>query len=127
MKIQPYITIKQYRNLIRLKGKVEYVITDSPLIFGIAYGKWYDKTLPESYYKFITDLHNEHLSPSWNFFLKRNTDYKQEGRVQTEEEAIKVSNHIYNVSKDVTGDIVECYPDDMIIHIKKLISFEKSC
>ena len=30
LSIQPYITIKQHRNLVRLKGKVDYVITDAP-------------------------------------------------------------------------------------------------
>lgn len=30
LEIQPYITVKQYRNLFRLKGKVDYVITDAP-------------------------------------------------------------------------------------------------
>jgi len=122
MKIQPYISIKQYRNLVRLKGKVEYVITDSPLILGIAYGRWYDQGLPESYFQFLKDLHDTSLSPSWNFFLKRNTEYKQEGRVQSEEEAIRVSDHVHKVAKENCSYLVECYPDQVASHIISLVS-----
>jgi predicted ATPase len=47
--IQPYITIKQFRNLIRLKGKVEYVITDAPILLGCVYADKYAPHLPSSY------------------------------------------------------------------------------
>lgn len=93
LSIQPYITIKQFRNLVRLKGKVDYVITDAPILLGCVYADLYASHLPASYKQFIIDLHNQELDPSVNIVLRRAFEYDSTGRYQniTEAEGIDLA------------------------------------
>jgi predicted ATPase len=111
--IQPYITIKQFRNLIRLKGKVEYVITDAPILLGCVYADKYAPHLPSSYKQFISDLHNQELNPSVNIVLKRTFEYDQSGRYQNKDEAISIDNAI-------TSTLMEYETDWMTISPKQI-------
>lgn len=85
---QPYITGKQLYRQHRLIGKVDVVVTDSPIILGSVYGGAYtgpafDQWLLEAFNSF----------DNTNIFLNRdltNHPYNQAGRSQTLEEAIKV-------------------------------------
>lgn len=95
--IQPYVTIKQFRNLYRLKGKVDYVISDSPILLGCIYADKYAPTLPASYKQLIVDLHKQELDPSVNIVLERLFDYDSSGRYQSEEEALQLDRDIQNV------------------------------
>ena len=95
--IQPYITIKQFRNLVRLKGKVDYVITDAPILMGCAYADKYAPNLPASYKQLIVDLHRQELNPSVNVVLKRVFDYDSNGRYQSEAEAHDFDRAIQDV------------------------------
>ncbi len=95
--IQPYVTIKQFRNLYRLKGKVDYVITDAPILLGCIYADKYAPTLPASYKQLIVDLHKQELDPSVNIVLERLFDYDSSGRYQSEEEALQLDRDIQNV------------------------------
>ncbi len=95
--IQPYVTIKLFRNLYRLKGKVDYVISDSPILLGCIYADKYAPTLPASYKQFIVDLHKQELDPSVNIVLERLFDYDSSGRYQSEEEALQLDRDIQNV------------------------------
>jgi predicted ATPase len=85
--IQPYITIKQFRNLVRLKGKVDYVITDAPILLGCVYADLYASHLPASYKQFILDLHKQELDPSVNIVLRRAFEYDATGRYQNKDQA----------------------------------------
>jgi len=95
--IQPYVTIKQFRNLYRLKGKVDYVITDAPILLGCIYADKYAPTLPASYKQFIVDLHRQELNPSVNVMLKRVFDYDANGRYQSETEAHELDKAMQDV------------------------------
>jgi predicted ATPase len=97
LSIQPYITIKQYRNLIRLKDKVDYVITDAPILLGCVYADLYASHLPASYKQFIVDLHKQELNPSVNIVLRRAFDYDSTGRYQTEKQAEGIDAAIVEV------------------------------
>lgn len=88
---QLYITAKQYSRLYRLRGKVDYVITDSPIIQGLMYA-------PEEYFPSFPSLVRE-LFDSFdnvNIFINRVKVYRNYGRVHTEEESGIVSNRIIN-------------------------------
>ena len=100
LEIQPYITVKQYRNLYRLKGKVDYVITDAPILMGCMYAEIYANELPRSYKDMIVDLHREILTPSVNVFLVRKYKYDPNGRYQSEAEALGMDDLIKKWLRD---------------------------
>ena len=84
LKNQIYIFGKQHSRIHRLKGKVDVVITDSPLINSIVY----DVTNNE-YLKGLV-LHEFDKLNTLNYFLKRGTNYNPNGRMQTMEDALRV-------------------------------------
>lgn len=85
LKDQLYVVIKQNRKLERLRGKVDFVITDSPILMGLAYE-------PADYYKYFAPLVKEIYSSynNLNFFLQREKPFHEVGRSQNEKEAIEL-------------------------------------
>ena len=93
---QPYIFAKQMRNLWRLKGKVDYAITDSPILLSLAYavsGEW-----PASFNDYVVDQFN--AFENVNFFLTRSKPYQMVGRSQSFEEAIALDRKIIKILLD---------------------------
>lgn len=86
---QLYIIAKQNRRITRLAGKVDWVITDSPLPLGLIYQ-------PPDYYAnfepFLMEVWNSY--ENHNVLLGRDFEYQPNGRNQTAEEAIGVDNTI---------------------------------
>ena len=87
---QPYITGNQiYRQFI-VNNKVDYAITDAPILLGAIYrgfgfSAFYEKAL----------LHQFGLFRNTNILLIRNKEkYEQEGRVQSLEQAVAIDNQI---------------------------------
>lgn len=78
---QSYIFGKQVNTIHRLHGKVEAIITDSPIILSRVYGK---KESPE-FADLVVEVFNRYRN--LNIFLKRIKPYDPKGRVQTEEKA----------------------------------------
>lgn len=96
LKDQLYVLSKQNRKLLRLEGQVEWVITDSPIIMGLAY-------VPPDYFPNFTSL-AEDVWCSYhniNFFLERKKNYHQVGRSQTEDEARSLDGKIENLMDDL--------------------------
>ena len=85
---QIYIFAKQYHKIWRLYGKVNVIITGSPLPISLYYMKepsdYFDKLVIEQYNRFDNLM----------YFIERGKDYQQEGRIQTKEESIKIDNEI---------------------------------
>jgi len=104
---QLYVTAEQNRRLQRLKGQVDWVITDSPLLLGRVYAQYYKYDYRELYLSFVEDLFNSYHNE--NFFITRVKPYKTFGRNETEEQAkeidecIKATLLTYEV-KDIPGD-----------------------
>ena len=78
---QIYIFAKQLHSINRLLGKVEVVITDSPLLFSLIYGK----KMGDPFKNLVLDIFNQHRN--LNIFLKRLKTFNPNGRLQSEEEA----------------------------------------
>lgn len=81
---QPYVFGKQLRNVERLIGKVDVIITDSPILLSSYYGRLTGK-YNENFYDFIVS-HFKSMG-GLNYFLKRAHPYNPSGRNQTEAEA----------------------------------------
>ena len=90
---QIYLLAKQNRRLERLRDKVDYVVTDSPLIMGVNYAppNYYNHFLPLAF-----DLWNSYNNI--NFYLSNNGDmpYQDIGRNQSKKEADILNKKIYN-------------------------------
>lgn len=80
---QIYMLGKQNRRLLRLDGKVDYIITDSPILLGICY--MVDTAYNNSLERLIVDVFNSYNNV--NIFLNRTHSYQELGRNQNEQEA----------------------------------------
>ena len=90
LQCQPYIFGKQLRNLWRLKNKVDYIITDSPLLLSAVYGSrevWHD-----SFFLFIIEEFKKFDNK--NFYLKRGSNYSEIGRNQNLHESMEIDQKI---------------------------------
>lgn len=72
---------EQLERVRRLIGKVEVIVTDSPILLGAFYGK----DLGDDYKRMIVGLHNSFNN--LNYFIKRTKPYHENGRLQNEDEA----------------------------------------
>lgn len=106
-----YIFAKQNHRLFRVNGKVDIIVTDRPLLLTNAYNQD-DKELCSLCLKIFNQYNN------LNFLLKRQTVYQENGRNQSEEEAMEIdkitqdlleSNGIdhYIVNNDDLDDIIK--------------------
>lgn len=79
---QPYIIAKQMWRTQRLIGKVDVIITDSPILLGLVYG---------AHESFHWRAHVKEVHDSWrpeNYYLHRGKrQYLAKGRGQSEDEA----------------------------------------
>lgn len=84
---QIYIFGKQHNRIYRLNGKVDVIITDSPLLLSYYYSG------PENENKAFKDLVVEEFKKmnNFNIFIKRVKKYNPNGRNQTAEEAENIS------------------------------------
>lgn len=92
---QLFLFAEQNRRLERLRGKVEYVVTDTSLLLGLAYAR-------KDYYKHLTPLILEVFNSydNLNVFIERSTDYNAFGRNQNSAQAIEKDFEIRAVLDD---------------------------
>ena len=93
MENQIYLGAKQYHKLFRLRGKVDFAISDSPLPLSI----YYDKTKNMNFRALIMDCFKEF--DNLNFFIERDLSipYETGGRLQTLEESIEIDKEIKSI------------------------------
>lgn len=88
---QIYVFGKQLHKLWRLNGKVDIIITDSPLPISIMYDKTNNKELEGLVIQQFNEFNN------YNFFISRGNKYNPAGRMQSEEEAKELDKEMINV------------------------------
>lgn len=99
LKNQLYITGKQCHRQERLNGKVDIVITDSPLLISCVY------TNDDNYKQTLLNKHNEFNN--LNIFINRSKTYQKIGRSQTKEEAIKIDKKIIELLNNTGISYIE--------------------
>lgn len=135
---QLYIFGKQYHRMWRLKNLVDVVITDSPLLLSIYYNKtksnYFEDLIVEQYNKFNNML----------YILNRdNIEFKQEGRIQNEEESKRIDVEVKNILDRnnikyteiptlnaidrITEDIISRLNDKRCCNNCKNIGWSKNC
>ena len=87
-----YVAGCQWERFRRLIGKVDWIVTDSPILLASAY-----VTAPEDALlcRYIAELHER--IPSHNFLVERHKEFVPEGRNQTEEEARGLDTRIHRL------------------------------
>jgi hypothetical protein len=98
---QFYVSGKQYQRLKRLEGKVDIILTDSPILLGIIYGQ----KEPVIFKDLMIEYHN--TFNNLNIFLKRSKPFHQNGRIQNEEESKIIDSDLYNFVGSQRGDFLE--------------------
>lgn len=83
---QEYIFGKQSFKMGRVKGKVQVMVVDSPLVLSVIYNA--DPVLGNNFNKTVIDVFNSYENK--NYFLTRKHKYEESGRFQTEKEALEV-------------------------------------
>ncbi|MDO8690884.1 MAG: AAA family ATPase [Dehalococcoidia bacterium] len=78
-----YIFAKQEKRIRQLWGKVDVVITDSPLLLSVVYAEGSDK---EGMARLVEEATSRY-QPTLNYYVVRQKPYSQAGRIQTEQEA----------------------------------------
>lgn len=85
---QIYVFGKQLHRLNRLKGKVDVIITDSPILLSIIYNKeasnYLDNLVIEQFHKFN----------NLNYYVVRDESFNPKGRVQNHEESMEKDDQI---------------------------------
>ena len=85
---QIYVFGKQYHRIWRLNGKVEVIITDSPLPLSIYYAK-----MDSNYFSdFVIEQFNKFNNMT--YVIERNSVYNPNGRVHTEEQSKEIEKQI---------------------------------
>lgn len=87
---QAYIFGKQYFRISRVDGKVDVVITDSPILLSAFYNN--DPTLGDEFDAFVTKVSKSY--DSMNLFINRVKPYNPAGRFQTEAESDKLAGDL---------------------------------
>lgn len=84
---QLYVTGKQCLKIYRLLGKVDVIVTDSPIAVGAMY-------TTEKPYQDVCLYEAKKYKNTYNLFINRFKPYNQNGRNQTEEEAKEIDRKI---------------------------------
>jgi hypothetical protein len=78
---QYYVWAKQQHRLWRVRGEVDVIVTDCPLLLSFIYGE----RKPECFYDLV--LHDFNEYENMNFFIQRNKPFNPKGRNHNEKES----------------------------------------
>lgn len=86
---------EQLARVDRLYGKVDFIVTDSPILLNGVY----NKELTPEYDQMVTSLYNDF--ENFTYFVERDaSSYQQEGRIQNLEESQKIDKDIKDLLTD---------------------------
>lgn len=125
---QYYIWGKQYNKMWRLKGKVDIIVTDSPLPISLVHSL----DFPECFHKTIIKSFNEFENINY-LIVGNNVPYRKEGRKETEEEAIKLRElirlklHKYKIVYEEIQNNISSINIIVNKHLKELGICQKYC
>lgn len=89
---QFFTTANQYHREFIVHGKVDVLITDSPIILGAIYNEDNNFIRAQAYETWLLETFNDRRN--LNYLLTRSAPYQQIGRVQNLEEAIDKDNQL---------------------------------
>ena len=113
---QIYFLGKQIRRESMLYGKVDWIVSDSPVMMNLYYAQKYcTLSLSEgvraatlSFYQQAAEDGHKHF----HIFLKRTKPYLSDGRYQSEAEALEIDLEIRNTLKTLKVPIIDSVTED---------------
>ena len=114
-KDQLYVFAKQNKKLRELQGKVDFIITDSPLFMSLVY----NSTEPPLFDEMVLQYYKQYNN--MNFLLKRNHAYHTEGRKQTEQEADIVGVELEEKLKKYNIDYITLPSNESMYNILQIL------
>lgn len=119
---QSYVTARQFYMINRLKGKCEFVITDSPVFLGAAYAT---SEYPQCYLDTLAWWNSLTATPQYNFFITReHSAFEQNGRVHSELESKMIDDRILSLMDAFNVHHETLSADTVIEHIVKKVCTE---
>lgn len=94
-KCQSLLTGKQIYRISRCYGKVDVIVTDSPICLGAIY----DSDNSKGFEQHVVDQFRKFSDNGINFFINRVKPYNPNGRLQTEEESIAIDKELLEFMK----------------------------
>jgi thymidylate kinase len=128
---QIYIFGKQARSEYMLYGKVDYIVTDSPILLSPVYEKFYndgDSMIETAAVKFLRKAENNGIT-HLNFVLNRTKEFISRGRYETEEQAKQIDAEVINFLNENNVDYysLSCDDSERIVNIMKVVKhYEKN-
>ncbi len=95
---QPFLLGNHFHSFFRLDGKVNLIITDSPLPLSIYYNRVSKTTFSKCFDELVLEAYNRF--DNINYYMVRNFPYEQEGRYQTEAESVMVDKDLRKILKE---------------------------
>lgn len=95
---QAWLFANQYRRINRLVGQVDFVITDSPLLLSVVFGR----DMPQEFKDWVFYCH-DHLD-NYDIQVGRDVPYETAGRNEDADAAIELDNRIAGVLRWERGD-----------------------
>lgn len=113
---QIYFLGKQIHKESLLYSKVNYIITDSPIMMSVYYAYLYCKKelaegvrcAAEAFYNQAEEDGHKHI----HILLKRSYPYNPNGRFQSEEEALQIDTGVRKLLSDLDILYMECNSDE---------------
>lgn len=112
---QIYIFGKQYHKIKRLYGKVDIIISDSPLLLNI----WYDKSENKIFKELVLDRLQEFSHR--DFFISRGEDYNENWRIHTLQEAKQIDEGLKKLLEESKIDYTIFPQETAIMDIIKYL------
>jgi hypothetical protein len=113
---QIYFLGKQIHKESLLYGKVNYIVTDAPIMMNVYYAYLYcKKELADGIRCAAEAFYNQCKNDNYNHIhvmLKRSHAYNPNGRYQSEEEALQIDTGVRKLLSDLDIPYIECNSDE---------------
>jgi len=120
---QLYVFAKQHRKILRLKNKVDWIISDSPLLLSSVYSEMNPYNIHDHsiFEKLVFNINEKYGNIDILLLRNKDYEYKQEGRYQDEEGALFVDKAIKRVIDKQCSGIMHLLSDNNIC--EKILKF----
>ena len=115
MNDQIYLFGEQWHRTFRMLGKVDFIVTDSPLLMNIVYNRFKDEEFDKFIYSRI------HKLKSLDFFINRSDAFSEVGRIHNLEQSKELDKTIKNLAKKNDIALIEVEQENSVSKIVSVI------